>query len=322
MEMITARGLARSFRNKKGETVHAVKGVDFSVRAGEIVGFLGPNGAGKTTTLKMLTTLLKPTAGSATVAGYDLAADPQGVRTAIGYVGQSSGTAPMASVREELVMQGECYRMSRTDAAARADELLSALDLTEQAGTMTMLLSGGQRRRLDIALGLIQRPQLVFLDEPSTGLDPQSRTNLWEHIRRLRDDHGATVFLSTHYLDEADALCDRVLIIDKGRVVAEDSPEELKQHMGHDTVSVEVESDVDRARAVLEGRLGVRNVAVEGTTLLLSVEYGNRRMMELLRILDDADVVPLSVQVTRPSLNDVFMTVTGRSAEQPDAVSA
>ncbi|WP_328612036.1 ATP-binding cassette domain-containing protein [Amycolatopsis sp. NBC_00345] len=319
--MITARGLARSFQNKKGETVHAVKGVDFSVRTGEIVGFLGPNGAGKTTTLKMLTTLLKPTAGSAVVAGYDLAADPQGVRTAIGYVGQSSGTSPMASVREELVMQGECYRMSRTEAAARADELLRDLDLTEQAGTMTMLLSGGQRRRLDIALGLIHRPQLVFLDEPSTGLDPQSRNNLWDHIRRLRKDHGATVFLSTHYLDEADALCDRVLIIDKGRVVAEDSPEELKQHMGHDTISVEVESEMDRARAALENRLGAQNVAVEGTTLLLSVEHGNRRMMELLRMLDEADVVPLSVQVSRPSLNDVFLNVTGRSAEQAAATA-
>src|SRR5581483_2021713 len=211
--MIEARGLARTFRTRKG-LVEAVRGVDLSVRAGEIVGFLGPNGAGKTTTLRMLTTLLTPTAGTARVAGCDLLGDPAGVRRRIGYVAQGGGTDPTCLADEELVLQAELYRLGAAAARRRAKELFAQLDLAGLEDRPVQTLSGGQRRRLDVALGLVHRPPLVFLDEPTAGLDPQARSNLWEHVRRLRGEHHTTIFLTTHYLDEADALCDRILIID------------------------------------------------------------------------------------------------------------
>lgn len=231
MAVITTSGLARTFETKRGP-VEAVRGIDLTVERGEILGFLGPNGAGKTTTLRMLTTLLPPTGGSATVAGRDLARDPAGVRRKIGYVAQSSGVDPAVPVREELVTQGRLYRLSRPEALARAEELAGELDLTELLDRPCAALSGGQRRRLDIALGLTHRPEILFLDEPTTGLDPGSRAELWELIRRLRSEHGMTVFLTTHYLDEADALSDRLVIVDRGEVVAEGTSAALKAEYG------------------------------------------------------------------------------------------
>ncbi|MEU6478470.1 ATP-binding cassette domain-containing protein [Streptomyces sp. NPDC047017] len=225
--VISAAGLARTFPAKRGP-VHAVRGIDLTVREGEILGFLGPNGAGKTTTLRMLTTLLAPTGGAATVAGRDLATDPAGVRRACGYVAQSGGVDCQITVREELVTQGRLYRLPKPRAVARAAELAHELDLTELLDRRTAALSGGQRRRLDIALALTHRPRVLFLDEPTTGLDPGSRAALWELVRRLRDEHGTTVFLTTHYLDEADALSDRLVIVDGGVVVADGTPSALK----------------------------------------------------------------------------------------------
>lgn len=227
MTIISTSGLARTFRTKRGP-VEAVRGIDLTVEEGEILGFLGPNGAGKTTTLRMLTTLLPPTGGSADVAGCDLATDPTGVRGAVGYVAQSGGVDPHVTVREELVTQGRLYRLSKPRAAERAEELAHDLDLLDLLDRRTAALSGGQRRRLDIAMGLTHRPRVLFLDEPTTGLDPASRAGLWELVRRLRDEHGTTVFLTTHYLDEADALSDRLIIVDHGVVVAEGTPEALK----------------------------------------------------------------------------------------------
>jgi ABC-2 type transport system ATP-binding protein len=255
--MITARGLERRFRRKgrTGGEVHAVKGVDLDVEAGELVGFLGPNGAGKTTTLRMLTTLLKPTAGTATVGGRDLLSDPLGVRKRIGYVAQGGGSAPESKVADELELQGRLYRMSKADAIARGAALAEQLDLTGLDQRPTRTLSGGQRRRLDIALGLIHSPGLVFLDEPSTGLDPQSRANLWDHIRRLRADQGVTVFLTTHYLDEADALSDRLIVIDDGRIVAEGTPDALKARVNGDRVEVGVDPGQAADAAEIAGRL-------------------------------------------------------------------
>ncbi|MEW2129671.1 ATP-binding cassette domain-containing protein [Streptomyces sp. NPDC005435] len=229
--VISAAGLARTFRTKTGP-VEAVRCVDLTVREGEILGFLGPNGAGKTTTLRMLTTLLKPTGGAATVAGHDLVTDPAGVRRVCGYVAQSGGVDPQVGVREELVTQGRLYRLSRAEATARAGELARELDLTELLDRKAGALSGGQRRRLDIAMALTHRPRVLFLDEPTTGLDPGSRADLWELIRRLRDEHGTTVFLTTHYLDEADALADRLVIVDRGVVAAEGTPAALKLEYG------------------------------------------------------------------------------------------
>lgn len=227
MALITTTGLARSFRTKRGP-VQAVRGIDLTVREGEILGFLGPNGAGKTTTLRMLTTLLAPTGGTATVAGHDLATDPAGVRRACGYVAQSGGVDPQLTVREELVTQGRLYRLPRARAAERAEELARELDLSGMLDRPCGALSGGQRRRLDIAMALTHRPRVLFLDEPTTGLDPGSRADLWELVRRLRDEHGTTVFLTTHYLDEADALSDRLVVVDGGVVVAEGTPSALK----------------------------------------------------------------------------------------------
>ncbi|MGW7077670.1 ABC transporter ATP-binding protein [Streptomyces sp. NPDC054866] len=231
MAIISTAGLTQTFRTKRG-TVEAVRGIDLTVVPGEILGFLGPNGAGKTTTLRMLTTLLAPTGGAATVAGCDLARDPAAVRRKIGYVAQSGGVDLNISVREELVTQGRLYRLTKTQAAVRAQELAADLDLTDFLDRQCATLSGGQRRRLDIAMGLMHRPEVLFLDEPTTGLDPGSRADLWALVRRLRDDHGTTVVLTTHYLDEADALCDRLVVIDKGVVVAEGTPSALKLRYG------------------------------------------------------------------------------------------
>jgi ABC-2 type transport system ATP-binding protein len=227
MAIISTVGLARTFRTKRG-SVEAVRGIDLVVRPGEILGFLGPNGAGKTTTLRMLTTLLEPTGGAATVAGCDLATDSAGVRRACGYVAQSGGVDPQITVREELVTQGRLYRLTKAQAAERAEELAHELGIAVLLDRRTFTLSGGQRRRLDIALALTHRPQVLFLDEPTTGLDPAGRAGLWDLIRRLRDEHGTTVFLTTHYLDEADALSDRLVIVDQGVVVAEGTPWALK----------------------------------------------------------------------------------------------
>ncbi|GAA2342927.1 ABC transporter ATP-binding protein [Streptomyces cuspidosporus] len=231
MPVISTAGLARTFQTKRGP-VEAVRGIDLTVRPGEILGFLGPNGAGKTTTLRMLTTLLAPTGGAATVAGCDLARDPEGVRRKIGYVAQSGGVDPSVSVREELVSQGRMYRLGKAEAAARAEELAADLDLTELLDRKCGALSGGQRRRLDIAMGLTHRPAVLFLDEPTTGLDPGSRADLWDLIRRLRDGQGMTVFLTTHYLDEAEALADRLVVVDRGTVVAEGTAAALKARYG------------------------------------------------------------------------------------------
>jgi ABC-2 type transport system ATP-binding protein len=231
MTIISTAGLARTFHTQHGP-VEAVRGIDLTVRPGEILGLLGPNGAGKTTTLRMLTTLLRPTGGAATVAGCDLLADPVGVRRACGYVAQSGGTDPQVTAREELVTQGRLYGLTKAQAVERAEELAREMDLAELLDRRTAALSGGQRRRLDIAMALTHRPKVLFLDEPTTGLDPGSRAGLWDLVRRLRDEHGTTVFLTTHYLDEADALADRLVIVDGGTVAAEGTPGALKLAYG------------------------------------------------------------------------------------------
>jgi ABC-2 type transport system ATP-binding protein len=322
--VIKASGLARTFK-ARGRTVEAVRGVDLSVEPGELVGFLGPNGAGKTTTLRMLTTLLVPTAGEATVAGCDLRKDPVGVRKRIGYVAQGGGTTPELKVIEEMVMQGQFYGLSKADATRRAAELMARLDIADLDSRIIKTLSGGQRRRLDIALGLVHDPRLVFLDEPSTGLDPQSRANLWDHIRSLRD-HDTTVFLTTHYLDEADVLCDRILVIDHGKIVAEGTPSELKAQVSGDRVEVSVPLEHVTTAADVAGSLpGAQEVSTVENSIRFRVPRGDTAMPELLRALDGAGIAMTSIQVHRPTLDDVFLTLTGRSlrdAEQEPATEA
>jgi len=311
--MIQARGLARTFK-ARGGPVEAVRGIDIAVGAGEIVGLLGPNGAGKTTTQRMLATLLVPTAGEATVAGCDLRRDPVGVRRQLGYVSQSGGTNPSAKVDEELTTQAQLYGMTRAAAATRAKALRAELDLGDLGDRLIKTLSGGQRRRVDIALGLMHQPKLVFLDEPSTGLDPQSRANLWTHIRRLRDAHGATILLTTHYLDEADALCDRILIIDAGKIVAAGTPIELKRRISGDLVTFELPTaDAERAATLLRARSEAREVSPTATGVRVVVEAGERDALPLMRALDEAGIAIGSLHVAHPSLDDVFLTLTGRS---------
>ncbi|MQY08979.1 ATP-binding cassette domain-containing protein [Actinomadura macrotermitis] len=314
--MIEASGLARTFTTKRGD-VEAVRGVDLDVAAGEIVGFLGPNGAGKSTTLRMLTTLLAPTAGRARVAGHDLRGDPAGVRRRIGYVAQGGGTDPGVPVAEELDLQARLYGVAGR--AGRVAGLLERFGLTDLAGRPAGALSGGQRRRLDLALGLVHAPPLVFLDEPTAGLDPQSRSDLWEHVRGLREREGTTVFLTTHYLEEADALCDRVLIIDRGRIVAAGSPAELKRRVAGDVLVLEPagpggpEAVLDKTRAALAGLPQVREAVVAAGGVRLSVEDGDRAVAAVVRALDGAGVELASLRLSRPTLDDVFLTVTGRS---------
>jgi ABC-2 type transport system ATP-binding protein len=320
--MIEARGLARTFKSR-GRSVEAVRGVDIDVAAGELVGFLGPNGAGKTTTLRMLTTLLRPTAGRATVAGCDLSEDPVGVRRRIGYVAQGGGTTPELKVIEEMVLQGRFYGLSKPDATRRARHLMGRMDIADLDDRVIKTLSGGQRRRLDVALGLLHDPRLVFLDEPSTGLDPQSRANLWGHIRALRDDHEATVFLTTHYLDEADALCDRILVIDHGTIVAEGSPSELKAQVSGDRVEVGVPNEHVATTAEIAGKLpDAHEITTVDAMVRFRVPRGDTAIPELLRALDAAGIPMTSVQVHRPTLDDVFLTLTGRSLRDAEAEPA
>ena len=320
--VIHARGLARTFRKRKQE-VHAVVGVDLEVDAGEIVGFLGPNGAGKTTTLRMLTTLLEPTAGSATVAGCDLITDPVGVRRRIGYVSQSGSTYPDARAGEEVVDHARLYGMSTADATERGKQLFRELDLDGLWERQPKTLSGGQRRRLDIAVGLVHVPQLVFLDEPTTGLDPQARANLWEHIRALREERGTTVFLTTHYLDEADALCDRILVIDHGSIVASGTPDELKSQVGGDvlTVTVARADQVGEVARLVAGLSGPEEPQVVDDRVIGRVPHGGAALVELVRGLDRAGLEVSGVESRRPSLDDVFLGLTGRSLRDAETAT-
>ncbi|MGB3026289.1 ATP-binding cassette domain-containing protein [Paradevosia shaoguanensis] len=312
--IIEARGLKRTYKARK-TLVEAVRGVDLTVRKGEIVGFLGPNGAGKTTTLKMLTTLLEPTGGSAVVAGSDLRQDPVGVRRKIGYVSQAGSTSPEARVGEEIVSHARLYGIEPSVSRQRAQDLLAALDLPDIWERSCGSLSGGQRRRLDIVMGLIHQPVLVFLDEPSTGLDPQSRANLWTHIRKLRDDLGTTVFLTTHYMDEADSLADRILIIDQGQIVAEGTPAELKKRVSGDTLTLTLRTEADATRTgeIAARAAGADTPIVDANVVRFHVPDGASALPHVLSDLVKAGIEAIGVEVNRPTLDDVFLTLTGRS---------
>jgi len=307
--VIHARGLARTFRKRKQE-VHAVVGVDLDVEAGEIVGFLGPNGAGKTTTLRMLTTLLEPTAGT--------------VRRRIGYVSQSGSTAPEARAGEEVVDHARLYGMSTAEATERGRRLFREFDLDGLWERQPKTLSGGQRRRLDIVVGLIHVPELVFLDEPTTGLDPQARANLWTHISGLREERGTTVFLTTHYLDEADALCDRILVIDHGAIVASGTPDELKSQVGGDvlTVTVARADQIGDVSRLVGGLRGAEAPQVVNDRVTCRVPHGGAALLDLVRGLDREDIMISGIESRRPSLDDVFLGLTGRSLRDEESARA
>ncbi|MET8198742.1 ATP-binding cassette domain-containing protein [Micromonospora taraxaci] len=318
--MIETRGLRKSFRSRAGretKTVDAVRGVNLEVAEGEIFGFLGPNGAGKTTTLRMLATLIEPDGGEATIAGADLRKDPAEVRRRIGYVPQGGSTWDESTAREELVLHARMYGIGKADAQRRAARALDAFQLTEYADRKCKTYSGGQRRRVEIALGIIHEPKIVFLDEPTTGLDPQSRAHMWDEIRRLRSD-GMTVFITTHYLDEADALCDRIAIMDNGEVVAEGTPAALKREISGDVVLVGLDlTATPQAAKALDGELFVNKLeTVDEGGLRLYVDEGATAIPQVLRRLDHAGLELRSIELHRPSLDDVFLTKTGRSLRE------
>jgi ABC-2 type transport system ATP-binding protein len=317
--IIETAGLRRTFRGRgKAGEVEAVAGVDLQVQAGRIFGFLGPNGAGKTTTLRILATLLPPTAGTARVAGFDVAENPDRVRERIGYVAQSGGSYRSSTGRDELIIQGRLFGMSKAAAAVRAQEILEALDLAEAGDRTCGTYSGGMRRRLNIGIGMVHRPALLFLDEPTTGLDPQARARMWEEIRRLRET-GTTVFLTTHYLEEADALCDDLAIIDHGRIVAEGSPDELKREIAGDIVTIGANGHSDKIVELMRAQSFVREASMEDGLVRLHVERGEEAVPQVLRLLDGNGLAPSTMNLHRPSLDDVFLKKTGRSLRESAA---
>ncbi|MFF0817297.1 ABC transporter ATP-binding protein [Rhodococcus sp. NPDC003318] len=320
---IRARGLTKTFRRKK-EIVEAVKGVDLDVARGELVAVLGPNGAGKSTTMRMLTSVLAPTSGTAEVAGCDVVRQPADVRARIGYVGQGNAGGYSYRVADELRNQGRFYSVPGEVARRRAADLLEALELTGMEKRTVQSLSGGQRRRLDVAMGLMNHPRLLFLDEPTTGLDPHARANLWEHVLRLREENDMTLLLTTHYLDEADAMAERIVLIDHGTVIADATPEALKRDHADDVVTVEfaVGHSAAAARSVLPTSVTsvTETITDAGAVrLALSTHNGPELVPPLLRTLDSAGVPVVSTDVEPASLDDVFLNLTGRSLREEAA---
>ncbi|GAB2865237.1 ATP-binding cassette domain-containing protein [Myroides odoratimimus subsp. xuanwuensis] len=321
--VIRTRSLTRHFTRHK-QTVEAVRGLDLEVAHGELVAFLGPNGAGKSTTLRMLTTLIPPTSGSAEVAGFDVVTQQREVRRNIGYVGQGNGAGHQQRGRDELVSQARAHGLTRAESQRRADELVEAFDLTAVAGRPVATLSGGQRRRLDVAIGLVHAPRLLFLDEPSTGLDPQNRVNLQEQIQALHATYGTTIVLTTHYLEEADAIAGRVIVIDHGVVIADDTAARLKAGLG-DLVTLGFDDPgaaaAAAARVVRATEASAGTVDVSGATLRLRVAHGRDLAPGLLTELERAGSPARRIEVVGPTLDDVFLDLTGRSLRESDTPS-
>jgi ABC-2 type transport system ATP-binding protein len=323
--MIEVTGLRKSYRSRrrrKVTTVDAVRGVDFSVQRGEIFGFLGPNGAGKSTTLRMLSTLLRPDGGDARIAGVDLLSDPGQVRQRIGFVAQTSGTYGHSTGRRDLILEARMYGVPKSEAKNLAEKAVKAFQLDEYVDRQIKTYSGGQRRRLDVALGVIHSPQVLFLDEPTAGLDPPSRARMWLEVGKLRDQ-GMTIFLTTHYLDEADTLCDRISIIDNGLIVAEGTPSALKREISGDVIIVDLAS-ADTAGAVDPNALAeaakilaeqpfVESCETIDNTLRLYVDSSATAVPQVMRALSAKGIEPGAIETRRPSLDDVFLAKTGRT---------
>lgn len=322
--IISSRSLTKQFTVKKATTL-AVADLSLEVERGELVAFLGPNGAGKSTSLRMLTTLLPPTSGTATVTGFDILTQPGEVRRRIGYIGQGNSAGHNFRVRDELLSQGAFYGMSRRDTVRRADELIESLGLGTLATKPVLTLSGGQKRRLDIALGLIHSPELLFLDEPSTGLDPQSRANLWQHILELRQQSGTTIFVTTHYLDEADQFAERVMVMDNGRMIADDTASALKTNLAGDVVTLGFTTESDAARAAGVATSVLDNAVAAPTARStreteVRVAHGERILPALLAALERASLRPETTTLRQPTLDDVFLALTGRSLREEGVV--
>ncbi|MER5176965.1 ATP-binding cassette domain-containing protein [Streptomyces sp. NPDC002896] len=313
--------------------VRALDGLSFAVAPGQVFGLLGPNGAGKSTTMKILTTLARPDSGSVRVAGHDALRHPDRVRRAIGVVSQRSGADPMMTGRDNLILQGRLYGLRGTELIHRVEALLDRFDLVHAAGREVRTYSGGMQRRLDVALSMVHTPQVLFLDEPTTGLDPESRTAMWDEIERLVTDNALTILLTTHHLEEVDRLAHQLAIVDKGRIVVEGTPEELKGELRGDAVRIELRSTPDAreeqlARHVLGSLPGLREIAVEGRRLSARADEGAAAVPSALAALDQAGLPVATVTVARPSMDDVYLRHVGRrsvvtaTAEDPQIVAA
>jgi ABC-2 type transport system ATP-binding protein len=315
---LAAVDVVKTYPGARGKPrIRALDGLSINVQAGSVFALLGPNGAGKSTAVKILATLSRPDSGHASVAGIDVMRDPDGVRHIIGLVSQKASSDPMATARENLVLAGRIHGMSRSSARVRAADLLSRFALEDSAERLAKTFSGGMARKLDVAIGLMHRPQVLFLDEPTTGLDPEARTELWAEIGRLSAHEQVAVLLTTHYLDEADELADRLAIVDHGRIVVEGTPEQLKAELNGDTVQVELATaDAIPAALVLLSRVaGLRDVASVGAILRARASSGARAVPSVLSALEDAAIAVSSVTVARPSLDDVYLRHVGRSFE-------
>jgi len=315
---VSAVDLVKTYRAARGTPpIRALNGLSVAVAAGSVFALLGPNGAGKSTTAKILSSLSRPDSGRASVVGIDVLRDPDAVRRVIGLVSQKASSDPMATARENLVLAGRIQGMSRASARARAQELLSRFALDDAADRLAKTYSGGMARKLDVAIGLVHRPRVLFLDEPTTGLDPEARAEMWAEIGRLAADEQVTVLLLTHYLEEAERLADRLAIVDHGRIVVEGTPEELKSEMHGDTVHVELASadGALKAQGLLARLMGLHDIASDGTRLRARAESGARAVPAVLAALEDAGIAVASVTVARPSLDDVYLRYAGRSFE-------
>lgn len=312
MEMIITKGLGKIFRNGNN-TVEAVKNVNLQVGQGQIFGFLGPNGAGKTTTMRILTTLMTPSTGTASIVGCDLLRNPKQIRQKIGYVSQKGGCYEFATGYENLVLQGRLYGLSKSKAIENAEKLIKAFNMEDYCKRKVMTYSGGQRRHIDLGMGVMHKPKLLFLDEPTTGLDPTSRATFWNVIKNLQAE-GITIFLTTHYLDEADSLCDTICIMDHGEIVAEGSTPELKRQISGDIIEIGMDPVYfEQAKALLKARRDINETLTLGKIMKLYVEAGEKALPEILPLFVEAKIPIITLEMSRPSLDEVFLRKTGHS---------
>jgi ABC-2 type transport system ATP-binding protein len=314
MDAIVVQDLHKRYGN-----VQALDGVSFAVREGEVFALLGPNGAGKSTTVRALVTLTTPDSGSASVAGHDVLREQTAVRRVIGYVPQDSGVDELGTGRENLMLQGRVQGMGGRDLRGRTDDLLELVGIADAANRIVKTYSGGMRRRLDIALGLVHRPRVLFLDEPTTGLDPEARVVMWEEVSRLAQAESLTILLTTHYLEEADQLADRLAIVSRGKVVVEGTPGALKAGLRGDAVHIELANGaVDDAKRVLSGVGAAPEQVLDGRTIVSRVENGGRALPGIISALEGAGIPVASVSLSRPSLDDVYLHFTGRDFSAED----